>query len=1001
MSRKLKKYRFAIPVLAIVLLAALVSLTIPSEDAGHSALPLYSDSTRLNKALASFKLEPGLKIELVAAEPLVIDPVAFAFDENQLMYVVEDRGYPDPIDGSTAPAIGRVALLKDTNNDGQYDTRTEFATGLTYPNGILPWKGGVFVTCAPHIYYFKDTDGDGIADQKDIVLTGFNSNQTAQIRVSHPILGLDGWVYVTSGLNNGDITSPIHPDRPAVSFKSADGRFNPETFEFQSTGGRSQFGLAFDPYGRRFGTSNRHPVQQIMLEPWHLKRNPLLPFSETYQNVSKAEAEAIVYPISGAVTTAEFIPKLMGLSHTGTFTSACGLLIFNGSALTPGHKGNAFICEPAQNLVQRQIMSPQGASFSSDLAYKGKEFLASTDEWFRPVFLNHGPDGGLYLADMYRKVIDHPSYVPEEARGKLDFESGKSDGRIYKIVKRDFKGKAIPSETKKAFSSNENLIKALKSTNEWERGTAFRLLLQQKNKASIAQLTQTAKIAALPESRTRALWLLHLLEALDIPTLEAALRDPQAVVREQAVLLAQGVANHSPALTAQLVKASNDQNARVRFNTALTLGSTQGNGVVAGLATIAARDGADKWVRNAVLSGIADRESEFMAAFRKKTNADPKAFGLVMQEMGRLMGNTASIAQCRELLFDAMSGNSNAGWKVSTVLGLAEGIAKRSEIKKGQSPLNFLAGENATAAEQKTLETFLDKTAKNAVNSALPINDRINASALLGYTSFERSGSVLEKLIDNRNPPELQLEAVASISKIADPRGAQFLTQKTIWSGYTPRIKSSVVAALVSNPTYIKVLFEALQKNVIAPAEIASMDRQRLIKHANTEISSQAKTFFNDLESGGRMEVYQKYRKLLTESANSAEGKAVFERSCSACHTYSGSKGGNVGPDLTGIRNQPADAILLHIIVPNYEVYPAYQALTVESKDGKTVSGWLVAETDNSMTLRTAFATEVSILRSNIKTLSNPGISLMPEGLEQTMTDKDLINLIAFLKKAN
>src|SRR5690606_38087166 len=293
--------------------------------------------------------------------------------------------------------------------------------------------------CAPDIYYFKDSDGDGVADVKKVVLTGFNATKTAQIRVSHPILGDDGWIYLTSGLNGGEVVSPEHPERPPVVFTASDGRFHPETLEFQTTGGRSQFGLAFDPYGRRFGSSNRHPVQQIVMEPRYLKRNPHLLFNETIENVAKAEAEATVFPISNAVTSADFIPNLMGRSHKGTFTSACGLVIYNGTGLGHSHQGNVFICEPAQNLVQRQVLEEEGVTFRSELPYEGREFLASTDTWFNPVFLTHGPGGALYLADMYRKVIDHPSYVPEEARGRLDFESGKTKGRIYRIVKDDYK----------------------------------------------------------------------------------------------------------------------------------------------------------------------------------------------------------------------------------------------------------------------------------------------------------------------------------------------------------------------------------------------------------------------------------------------------------------------------------------------------------------------------------------------------------------------------------
>ncbi len=160
-------------------------------------------SARLKKALDSFQIEPGLRIDLIAAEPLVIDPVAIAFDEDRQMYVVEDRGYPDPAEGGLPTTLGRVALLKDTNGDGIYDKRTEFATGLTYPNGLMPWKGGVFVTCSPDIYYLKDTDNDGIADIRKVVLTGFFATQSAQIRISHQTLVLDGWVYVTAGLNGG------------------------------------------------------------------------------------------------------------------------------------------------------------------------------------------------------------------------------------------------------------------------------------------------------------------------------------------------------------------------------------------------------------------------------------------------------------------------------------------------------------------------------------------------------------------------------------------------------------------------------------------------------------------------------------------------------------------------------------------------------------------------------------------------------------------------------
>src|SRR5690606_9329653 len=264
-----------------------------------------------------------------------------------------------------SPAVreGRIVLLEDTDGDGEYDQRHEFADGFTYPNGILPWKGGVFVTCSPDIWYLKDADGDGKAEVREVVLTGFFDTRTAQIRTSHPTLGLDGWVYVSSGLNGGKVYSPLFPDRDTVSFTASDGRFHPETYEFETVGGKSQFGMAFDAYGHRFGVSNRHPVMQVVIEPHYLNRNPYLPYNQTVQNVSRVAAEAVVFPLSNAVTTVDLIPGLMGQSSKCTFTAASSWYVYYGNGLPADHQRNVYISETAPNLVQIRIMEENGATF--------------------------------------------------------------------------------------------------------------------------------------------------------------------------------------------------------------------------------------------------------------------------------------------------------------------------------------------------------------------------------------------------------------------------------------------------------------------------------------------------------------------------------------------------------------------------------------------------------------------------------------------------------------
>jgi glucose/arabinose dehydrogenase len=168
------------------------------------ASPLSPD-----QALATFDTEPGLRVSLVAAEPLIDSPCALAFEEAGRLYVAENRGYP--VGATNGEPAGRIALLTDTDADGRMDQRSDFTTALTFPNGVLPWRGGLIVTCAPDVLYLKDTDGDGKADVREVVLTGFATNTTTQLRVNAPLLGPDGWVYLASGLSGGSITSPKRP----------------------------------------------------------------------------------------------------------------------------------------------------------------------------------------------------------------------------------------------------------------------------------------------------------------------------------------------------------------------------------------------------------------------------------------------------------------------------------------------------------------------------------------------------------------------------------------------------------------------------------------------------------------------------------------------------------------------------------------------------------------------------------------------------------------------
>ena len=948
-----------------------------------------------------FQTESGLSLQLIASEPLVIDPVAFTFDERFEMYVVEHRGYPDPAEGG-APAKkeGRIAKLSDVDHDGIYDQRMEYAQGFTYPNGILYWQGGVFVSCAPDIFYLKDTTGDGIADIRKVVLTGFLDTKTAQIRMSHPILGLDGWIYVTGGLNGGEVWSPEFPDREKIIYNTGDGRFDPKTFEFQVTGGKSQFGLTFDAFGRRFGCSNRHPVQHIVIEPHHLDRNTFLLRNETVQNVSKIQEEAVVYPISGAATTADFMPKLIGRSHQGTFTSASGLLLYNDHGLGAEHHGNVFICESAQNLVQRQMLIADGVSFKSEIATPGKEFLASKDEWFRPVFLSHGPQPGLYIADMHRKVIDHPSYVPEEIRGDLDFQSGRDMGRIYRMVSSEFVSYR-PTGRQRFPSGSDEIATLLTSKWEWQRSMAFQVLLERKDTSISGVLRQQITKGDLDESRVRSLWLLHLLDCLDHQTHLTALRDTSHLVREQAVRIATEMNGEQSHLFFPLPGLSKDPAMRVRFLTSLALGDFEREDALVAIAQIAVKDGIDPWSRVAVLSSIGDRLEAFLEVFKEQNNSDSVAYQLVMQDLAEMLGHGGSMTSCHALFRSLIIANDRSGWKVSTCLGLTKGLHARTDLHPGIEKNTWkLLQVNLNESERILLRDFHDWVSDLALDGDQPIGHRKDAILLLGYMSPGEGFPVLEQIMATQQSPELQIAVVQALTIQGARRGAEWLLDDKNWPAYTPQIRSVVLSSVFFRPEYIRILLDAIRREIVSPTELSSSDREWLMSHENESIRDESTILFKDLESGNRMEVYESYRLQLDGQGSAVAGKQVFARVCSTCHSYAGF-GGQVGPDLTGVKNQPADALLLHTLVPNYEVYPTYLAMTIELHSGQTYMGWMQAESANAVTIRTASGTEESILRSNISRIRNTGKSLMPDGLEQIISPGEMNDLIAFLKSIN
>jgi len=953
------------------------------------SLPLTAEQLKPvspSEAAATLHVPDDVEVQLVASEPQVEDPVALAFDLAGNLYVVENRGYP-----SDEALNGRVALLKDTDGDGYYETRTTFAEGFSFPNGVMPWKGGILLTSAPTIYFLKDTNGDNVADVREDFLTGFTLGGSTQLYVSHPTLGLDNWLYFTNGLSGGEVIDPANPGTP-VKMGSNDLRFNPITRAIEATSGQAQFGQTFDNYGHRFVCTNRKHISQVVIQHADLERNPYAGLHEVEDQIAGLGSETRLYALTEATTTA--------YSHAGTFTAACGLVIYRGTALPEPYRENGFTCDPTSNIVHRTVLTDNGPAWKGHRGEEGKEFLASTDNWFRPVFLANGPDGALYLCDMYRKTIEHPQYLPKDVAAITDFQSGRNMGRIYRITA---KGAAPAPRDFTADSAQVAAVVAnLEAPDAWQRDTAHRLLLTELRDApdTATALEATLDSSPVALARLHALGLLSGLNALKEESLLKSLGDPDRNVREHALRLARPLAVDSPALREAVLKSAGDADARVRFQAALALGDWGTPDTVEPLLHIAAEGAADSWIRASVLSGISAQLPAFATAFVANESIDAEARLPWIEPLARMMAQSQSAevatAFLAQLLGPALEDQPLL--RAIAVAGVAEGIRRNSAYDGTVPALSHVATLTAgNPAGVSALAALLEGSQVLASDTGAPIDARLRAIGLLGYASFDQAGDRLAGLLHPRETQEIHQAAVQALSMMSDPRVGERLADGDAWGLYTTPIRKAALDALLSRPERTAVFISALESGAIPPWSIDPVSRNQLSNHRDAELQARAKAVFSTIQTTDRNAVYEDFKSVLAMTPNAIAGREVFKNNCARCHRF-GEDGYDVGPDLTGIRSQPRESILLHIIKPNSEVLPGFENFVVETTDLETYSGIIVAENESSVTIRGALGVENTVNRENIDRMSSASLSLMPEELEKVMTRQEMRDLIGFLK---
>ena len=974
------------------------------------------ESSEDQKGLSTLEVMEGFQVELFAAEPLIADPVAMEIDEQGRLYVVEMHGYPLDTEGS-----GKVKLLTDTDQDGLPDKSTTFAEGLILPTGIMRWKQGVLVTDAPNVLYLEDTNDDGIADVREVVLTGF-ARSNPQHNLNSPIYGLDNWIYLAHegtistkffhdqfGGEGEEIRYPANPNvRLPVNADGLNVRFRPDVQALEMMSGESQFGHTFDPWGHQLLNSNAHHLFHEVLPYRYLTRNPNLsvPYAVSYLPSYGLGVE--VFPITQN-------PEHQLLTDVGSITSACGVTWYQGGIFPEKFNQVTFVAEPVHNLVHADVIKSKGATFTAERLLAEREFLASTDSWFRPVNFYVGPDGALYVIDYYRQIIEHPEWMSEEINQSGALYNGTDQGRIYRIVPEGKPVESFFGQLSLDQKSDVELVSLLENENLWWRRTAQRLLVDREALEALPPLRTLVAEGSTPQSRLHALWTLDGIGELRQEEIESALQDSEAGVRENAIKLAEMHWNKYPSLQQRILTLQDDPNSKVRFQLLLTLGSLESPEAIEVRETLLMQDISDEWVQYAALSSPQPASTWLTFARANLTENQDESSVAFLIKVGKQISQSDDIAEVQQLIRQASSGDSGNGWWHAALLeGLAQGLDESDNFSANLLTEKKLLLSNvrtncASDLRQASLKVLTklgqlpplesrqaSNRAKKAVTSTSASPEwQKDALAFLGIENPDQYQDEFVAMLNPTYPNEIQQQALQSLSETDGTAPCSILLDR--WNSLTPSVRDQAVNVFMKGSDRTHMLLAAVQENQIDPSTVGWRRTVHLMNHDDESIRTTARSIFASSETAGGST--EKYATSLSQEGDILNGETVYQRSCATCHQLKGEAGIAFGPDLSTVRNRSKEAILTDILQPNRSIADGYELWEVKLTDKTTQTGIISSETPATITLADLSGEETTIARKSISQLTALAYSGMPEGLVNQLSKEDVNDLLTYLKQ--
>lgn len=1007
----------------ILLICLPVFLLILMEGCKRRNKSPFSESAQT--ALSSFKLPRGFKIELIAAEPLISDPVDMTIDVKGRMYVVEMHGYPLDLSNS-----GKIILLRDTNGDGKMDTRTVFADSLVLPTGVMCWKKGIIVTDAANVYYMEDINGDGKADIKKVMLTGF-ALTNPQYLVNRPVYGLDNWIYLAHegieetdtykkefGDRGKDIYYPDDPNgsRLPVNAEGRIVRFKPDVHALEETSGSTQFGQTFDEWGHHFLVSNANHIYQEVIANRYLKRNPDQFVGDVTESLSDHGDACDVYPITKN-------PEHQLLTDVGVITSACGITAYQGGAFPDSFNHNlTFVCEPVSNLIHVDRLKDHGAAFTASRVFEHQEFLASTDAWFRPVNMYIGPDGALYVVDYYREIIEHPEWMSKSEIESGKLYNGRDKGRIYRISETNAAPSTWSSHLNLYDSSDKQLIEKLSSPNIWWRRNAQRILIDRDNELIIPDLVNMAENNASSLGRLHALWTLEGLNKLTTTLIMKALKDPEPGIRENAIKLAELHLSESPAIIPLLIQMKDDASAKVRYQLLCTLGSVNTPEAGKAIQELLFKDINDKWVQIAALSASSSQSSDLLEGVLKKYDPLVSDYSTLVRRLGVIIGagkNSKTLLTFLERAIEPTPVETKS-WKAPLLEGIAEGIKNGKSVPENIGSERKLlidvclhhpdvsfrksAGSilEVIGFSDKKMESFVMKEAKKiATNQNISSAKRAESINLMALQNPNKEAAFLESLITPNGPTDVQLAAIKALNKIPGTTVSVFLLKN--WPSLSPGIRDAALNTFITEPFSVprlSLLLQSIAKGTITKAQLGWPVTVTLMRDIPDSLKEYARSLLT-VKKEDRNPVVKAYEASLRLKGDPVKGKAVYTANCLVCHQVRGKIGVNFGPDLGTVQSWMPENIMINILDPNLSISHGYELWSFVLNDGTGLQGMIFSETSNAIVVNQKGGVKTTIARNDIRSLRTLDVSPMPNDFEKRIDKQQMADLIAFIKKGD